>query len=351
MNMRFFSLAFVMMILILGADISITEAQGVKLLRAPAQRDQNPQNPGTFSPTRPNIPVYHHTETPLPIKLEQQRDDYYADSIIFTDPYWPSSMRKEPYYQAQIRTRLKKKENEPYFNAVVEGDLAALQELYAQNYDNQTIQTNGEWMLRIAAFTGHVHIADYLLHEGVDIRAPVPEDNATGSEGFTPLIFAAQQGRLEMVLYLIQKGAGVNSISSLGITPLHLAARNNHFKTVEALLKLGADVNAKDDYGVTPLHLSAHGGSPLVTEMLIRAKADVNVQNEDGNSPLHFAAMTYELYDAKILILSGADVNLRNSKGQTPLDVVGDEWLDGMAEGWKSSRESMIKLLQHYGGN
>ncbi|XP_067928889.1 myotrophin-like isoform X2 [Watersipora subatra] len=67
------------------------------------------------------------------------------------------------------------------------------------------------------------------------------------SEGRYPLHFAADYGQLEVLNYLISKGADVNAEDKYGITPLLSAIFEGHESCVEALLKKGADKNKKHD--------------------------------------------------------------------------------------------------------
>ena len=59
-----------------------------------------------------------------------------------------------------------------------------------------------------------------------------------------------------MAAVLLLHGANVNARDSEGKTPLHFAAQQGTLQAVEWLLKNGADVNAKDNKGVTPLSLT-----------------------------------------------------------------------------------------------
>ncbi|WP_395077769.1 ankyrin repeat domain-containing protein [Flavobacterium sp.] len=64
----------------------------------------------------------------------------------------------------------------------------------------------------------------------------------------TPLCNAIVNGDFETVKKFIEYGAGVNEFSN-GVSPLMLAARYNHVEIIKFLLVKGADVNAKDERG------------------------------------------------------------------------------------------------------
>ena len=63
---------------------------------------------------------------------------------------------------------------------------------------------------------------------------------------WTPLYSAVKNNSLEMVQYLLEKGAQVNLPSSQGVSsPLLIAAYNNNVEMVSLLLNAGADPDAK----------------------------------------------------------------------------------------------------------
>lgn len=73
----------------------------------------------------------------------------------------------------------------------------------------------------------------------VDMR-----DN-TGRSG---LMKAAENGRIEIVHYLLTKGAIVNTEDLRRRTPLHVSCENGHFDIARVLLDNGANINAQDCY-------------------------------------------------------------------------------------------------------
>jgi len=66
-----------------------------------------------------------------------------------------------------------------------------------------------------------------------------------------------------------------------GKTPLHYAAQNGHLSIVEYLVNQKADRDAKNIDGKTPLHLAANNGHLSVVEYLVNQKADINAKDND----------------------------------------------------------------------
>ena len=75
--------------------------------------------------------------------------------------------------------------------------------------------------------------------------------------GNVPLHIAASKGNMEMVHYLVRKGASLNVQDVYGNTPLHYALDKNNNEVAFYLLKHGCDVNISDYRGNSPLHTAA----------------------------------------------------------------------------------------------
>lgn len=63
--------------------------------------------------------------------------------------------------------------------------------------------------------------------------------------GLTPLHVAAFIGNENVVSYLLDHGASVNSVTQRGETPLHYAARASQPAVMRLLLDNGAQLDAK----------------------------------------------------------------------------------------------------------
>lgn len=75
------------------------------------------------------------------------------------------------------------------------------------------------------------------------------------ADGVTALHCAAGTGHLDLMRYLLTRGASVNVPDEHGWTPLHSAAYNNHRDIAQLLLEHNADVEAEDSQAVAPLGL------------------------------------------------------------------------------------------------
>jgi len=99
------------------------------------------------------------------------------------------------------------------------------------------------------------------------------------------LIEAVEEGDVERVRGLLERGADPDARDEDGRTPLYIAAANGSVEVARLLLKHGADVNARAIDGSTPLHLAVAFGHLDVAELLLERGADVNAGNRGRPDP------------------------------------------------------------------
>ncbi len=119
----------------------------------------------------------------------------------------------------------------------------------------------------------------------LDAGGGLEVENDTGQ---TPLLYAAEAGRPDVIETLLAVGADPTKEDGDDSTAVHLAARHNANPAVlEALLAAGLDLEARDDEERTPLNLAArYNENPAVVEALLAAGADIEAVDEDGRTPL-----------------------------------------------------------------
>jgi ankyrin repeat protein len=94
------------------------------------------------------------------------------------------------------------------------------------------------------------------------LAAGVPVDLAENREGYTPLMFAVQDGAVDAARCLLEAGASLTVTTTAGAakTPLHVAVtswrRSSDGQMIRLLLDYGADKNATSRKGRTPLAIA-----------------------------------------------------------------------------------------------
>ena len=136
--------------------------------------------------------------------------------------------------------------------------------------------------------------------------------------GNTPLMIAAQGGRLELVKLLLAHGADVNASGEAGSTPLIEAICHSHSDIAMLLLEKGAKPNQRNLHGGTAIVFAANEGNVPLTSTLLDHGADIN----GGTSwtPLMDAAYNGQEDIVVLLLKKGANVNLRRGNMMTPLE-------------------------------
>ena len=81
--------------------------------------------------------------------------------------------------------------------------------------------------------------------------------NFTNSDGMTGLYFAAMEGHLQIVQYLVSEGAKIDTRDNQGITAFVWASYKGHLSVCEYLLSLSSNAIIKSD-GATAIKFAKH---------------------------------------------------------------------------------------------
>jgi ankyrin repeat protein/L-ascorbate metabolism protein UlaG (beta-lactamase superfamily) len=104
-------------------------------------------------------------------------------------------------------------------------------------------------------------------------------------------------------------------------TPLHFAAEGGSVEVIRFLLDRGADVNAPNVANETPLHYATGWCHLEAVRLLLERKADVSIATNEGDTPLHYLRFVGLREVAELLLENGADINARNNEGETFLGM------------------------------
>ena len=106
------------------------------------------------------------------------------------------------------------------------------------------------------------------------------------------LLKAAEAGDNRAIETLLAEGVQIDSRDRRGFTPLMYAAANDRVETINLLIVRGAEVNARSDIGETALICAVRygRGRPETVKALLDAGADPTIVMEDGGTALSWAS-------------------------------------------------------------
>ncbi|MFL5308092.1 MAG: ankyrin repeat domain-containing protein [Polyangia bacterium] len=194
-------------------------------------------------------------------------------------------------------------------SAAALGDAPAIGRLLAAGKGVNSVK-DGLTPLMVAAGSCHPAAVGKLLDGGADV-------NAVSADGKTALIFATECGDLDTVNALIAKKATVRIRRRQDQeSPLLIAADDGRVDLVQVLLAAGADANDKDQYGNGLLCVATKGvglgnrEAPELVAFLLENKANPNERGQNGVTPLMNALLFKQQHAIPLLLSHGADPKL-----------------------------------------
>lgn len=214
-----------------------------------------------------------------------------------------------------------------YYNAGC-GELAKVKELHEQGADINFKSRSHDTPLMNAAKQGRLNVVEYLLEKGAN-------PNHKDENGKTAFLLAAEylSSTFESNIHywrLIQGSKNTQENKTELNEAFVAAATNRNLSVCRDLLALGADINARNQKGYSALgeaiKLTEIGWKSdcikafKLAEFLIQNKADVDCKT--GQPPLIFAARLGNIAAVKLLLDNGANPNIQNRYGTTPLIAI-----------------------------
>lgn len=234
------------------------------------------------------------------------------------------------------------------------GDPVAVRALVEHGADVSAAEpTQGQTALMWAAANRQAAAATVLIDAGADVEARtrvVRQLRGTGQRsttspegatmfaagGFTPLLFAARHGAIDVASILLEAAADLRTVAADGNTALVLSAMSGHGDMAKALLEWGADPNAAAA-GYTALHAAVLQSDVELLSALLRHGADPSIPltrgtpvprwtyqlvltlKEKGATPFALAAKYLEPEMMRLLIAAAANPHVPFADGTTPL--------------------------------
>jgi ankyrin repeat protein len=198
----------------------------------------------------------------------------------------------------------------PLHYASYEGNLPLVKLLIKHGADIHAMSESGRSPFTVAIMGGGFSVIEFLLEQGAEFII---------SSDIDPLFTASLNGYVEILdLCFNRKKINLNSKTyESGQTLLHISSSRGHVEVVKFLLNKGANPNLIDDNGQTPLHLSAFKGNLEAVKYLLSKGADANLMDKDGLTALHAAFKYEKIAIVEYLLEYGVyDTNLHFSNAQ-----------------------------------
>ncbi|XP_063713397.1 palmitoyltransferase ZDHHC17-like [Symsagittifera roscoffensis] len=185
-------------------------------------------------------------------------------------------------------------------------------------HDVNQLDKEGISLLHWAAINNRLQMVRYLIMKGALI------DRRCGDLNTNALQWAIRQGHLQMVVLLLHYGSSPLIPDVNGLNSLHVASQSGHTPIVAYLVAKGSvDVDCRDEQnGRTPLmHAILHSPGDDPTRLLINLGASVNKTDASfGNTALHYALGTNNYGAVTKLLNCNASADIPNKQGETVKD-------------------------------
>ncbi|XP_033639854.1 putative ankyrin repeat protein RF_0381 [Asterias rubens] len=142
---------------------------------------------------------------------------------------------------------------------------------------NFPIPTNGMTLFLCACISGSARLVSFLLDQDGDVTV-------TNKDGDTPLYLATFKcagsscSDFRLIQTLISVGCNVNAQNHKGNTPLHWAASEGDVELIKFLLTCGADRYIKNNIGMYPIGMATNNGH-------LRAGKHLKISLPNNRSP------------------------------------------------------------------
>lgn len=203
------------------------------------------------------------------IKQALNDDKSIADAIT---PHGVSVLQFAAYCQNTEAVQLIKnyKTSIDVFEAAAIGEQQVVKEAIVDNPALKTAYSvDGFSLLGLAAFFGHLDLAEFLLIHGFN-----PNISSNNDFKVAPLHSACATSNIEMAKLLLQNEAKVNAKQMNDVTPLHSAAHNGSMEMVKLLVSNHADQNAKTTDGKTAYDMAVEGSFEEISKLLTQTEGN-----------------------------------------------------------------------------
>ncbi|CAG2205154.1 unnamed protein product [Mytilus edulis] len=215
-----------------------------------------------------------------------------------------------------------------------------------------------------ACRNNYLKLVGLLIDRGFDTNITEPNHENTcllEAKGSTPVSGAICSGNDEIVAYLIEHEANVNTQDLKGFTPLMLAASKGHYNIVKMLVENKGDITPQNEEGFTCVSEASAHGNDAILAYFIEHGADVNIPNIKGNTPLMLAASNGHLNIVQMLLEHQAGVTIWDKKGiknkleflihERAINKANNSGYSSLMLASKNGHASIVQMLLDNGAN
>ena len=201
------------------------------------------------------------------------------------------------------------------------GALKVVRWLLSQGLGDVRTSPSPSWpnVLSMATQTGSYELLKWILANYDDMIHP-------NSEGVTPLLMAASQGRLAC-LKLLEQHEDVTRTNNDGSNAMMYACGGGHLAVVQYLATKGLSIETCDTNHWKPIHRAAGNGRLDVVEWLLDQGVPIESLDRMAYTPLHVACDHGRLEVAKALVARGANLHARTIAQSADHAAIGTPFL------------------------
>lgn len=175
--------------------------------------------------------------------------------------------------------------------------------------------------LFIASDKGFVDIVDFLLEKGANVNKGI------GRHKITSLMIACKNGNIDIIDRLLPYShvnqTDADGESAIFHTLKHIN-RNNVRAIIDRLLAYGADINLQNKIGYTPIMKRMSNNRLEICKLLLNYGANLMLKSKSEETVLMIGVIRQDIHFVKMLLsfdknISGLLCNEQNNEGQTPL--------------------------------
>ena len=162
-------------------------------------------------------------------------------------------------------------------------DVSEVQSLLKAGISPNTLDSKGNPMLIVAIRDKSTKVVDLLLSN------PSINVNLSNKSGENALMMACFDGDLNTAQKMVLERKAL--VNKPGWSPIHYAATNGHLKIVQFLMANGAQVNALSPSETTPLMMAIGSGNEELIKYLLDNGADLSMRNHEGYTAIDVAQL------------------------------------------------------------